>query len=312
MYRPTAEWPTRKPTYRPTHPTMPNMPSEPTNVPTVVPSVDPTSWPTMWPSPSPTNKWPTNKPTEEPTGSPTTTPIDYVSTSSTTEWPTPEPTPNPLTNPVAAPTRSPTLRPSIEPTSNPITAVTTEPILWSLTTTDVTTIGCPVCMADTVFVDPYLDEEKGYFAVPLPPKDVQYSAQSESVNLDVGVNNALSNDRDPITSVLMADVKGGGDSDKKIDFSTLCYIVLLLIISCNAVVCSWHVMKGERREAIMGYFAGKKITAKMNETDVSDSDSEMDEELDYYDDREDDDDEYRTSSEPDHDSQALNESDRGL
>merc|ERR1719334_1604717 len=290
--RPT-EWPTRKPTYRPTHPTMPNMPSEPTNVPTVVPSVDPTSWPTMWPSPSPTNKWPTDRPTEEPTGSPTTGPIEFVanSTSSTTEWPTPEPTPNP----VKVPTESPSPGPTERPTSEPITAVTTEPILWSLTTTDVTTIGCPVCLADAVFVDPYLDEEKGYFAVPLPPKDVQYSAQSESINVDVGsgTDSALINDRDPITSVLMADVKGGGDSDKKIDFSTLCYIVLLLIISCNAIVCSWHVMKGERREAIMGYFKGNTITAQMSETDVSDSDSEMDEELDYYDDREDDDDEYR-------------------
>jgi len=170
-------------------------------------------------------------------------------------------------------------------------------------------------LADAVFVDPYLDDDKGYFAVPLPPKDVQYSAaaQSESViDVDGAADSALTNNRDPITSVLMADVKGGGSTDKKIDFSTLCYIVLLLIISCNAIVCSWHVMKGERREAIMGYFAGKKITAKMSETDVSDSDSEMDEELDYYDDREDDDDEYRTSSEPDHDSQALNESDRGL
>jgi len=148
--------------------------------------------------------------------------------------------------------------------------------------------------------------------VPLPPKDVQYSAQSAVGNVisDVGGDSAVSNDRDPITSVLMADVKGGGDSDKKIDFSTLCYIVLLLIISCNAVVCSWHVMKGERKEAIMGYFAGKKITAKMSETDVSDS--EMDEELDYYDDREDDD-EYRTSSDPDRDSDHdFNESDRGL
>ena len=123
-------------------------------------------------------------------------------------------------------------------------------------------------------------------AVPLPPKDV-LSADSGVINVDSG----LTNDRDAITSVLLADVKGGGNSENKIDFSTMCYVVLLVIISCNAIVCSWHVMKAERKDYIMGYFAGSKITAKVTESDISDSEIE---EEDYYD-REDDD-EYRTSS----------------
>jgi len=144
-----------------------------------------------------------------------------------------------------------------------------------------------VCLADTPFVDPYSDTSRGVAAVPLPPKDV-LSANS--------VDSVLSNDRDPIQSVLMTDhIKGGGDASKKINFSTLCYVVLLVIIACNAVVCSWHVMKAERKEMIMGYLKGGRITAKMSETDVSDtdSDSQMEEE-DYYD--RDDDDEYRSSS----------------
>lgn len=112
--------------------------------------------------------------------------------------------------------------------------------------------------------------------------------------INVDDHSALSNDRAPITSVMYTDVhgRGGGDSGKKIDFSTMCFVVLLVIISCNAVVCSWHVMKEERKDMIRGYFAGDSITAKVSETDVSES--EMEEE-DYYDDREDDD-EYRTSS----------------
>lgn len=167
------------------------------------------------------------------------------------------------------------------------------------------TVQCPVCFSDIPFDDPYADSSRGSPAVPLPPKDIQF-ANMVAMNVDEGdaVNadsaNALSNDRDPIQSVLMADVKGGGNTDKKIDFSTLCYIVLLVIISCNAVVCSWHVMKAERKDAIMGYFKGNTITAQTSETDVSDSDSQMDE-ADYYDEREDDDDEYRSSSDPDRD-----------
>lgn len=155
---------------------------------------------------------------------------------------------------------------------------------------------CPVCLADTVFVDPYSDESRGYLAVPLPPKDVLSAADSGMINVDDGDYSALSNDHDAITSVLLTDVKGGGDAGNKIDFSTMCYVVLLVIISVNAIVCSWHVMKAERKDSIMGYFAGSKITAKVTETDCSDSDSEMEEE-DYYD-REDDD-EYRTSSDLD-------------
>lgn len=146
---------------------------------------------------------------------------------------------------------------------------------------------CPVCLADAAFVDPYSDDSRGYLAVPLPPKDV-IAADGGVMNVDHG---AMSNDHDAITSVLLTDVKGGGDAGNKIDFSTMCYVVLLVIISVNAIVCSWHVMKAERKDSIMGYFAGNKITARATETDVSDSDME---EEDYYD-REDDD-EYRTSS----------------
>jgi len=174
-------------------------------------------------------------------------------------------------------------------------------------------VSCPICLADTPFDDPYNDSSRGYPAVPLPPKDVEFSSNINIMNVDDDASsansesiNALSNDRDAIQSVLMADVKGGGDADKKIDFSTLCYVVLLLIISCNAVVCSWHVMKAERKEAIMGYFKGNTITAQTSETDVSDSDSQLEEE-DCYDDREDDDDEYRSSSDSDRD---LNDEDR--
>jgi len=146
-------------------------------------------------------------------------------------------------------------------------------------------------MADEPFVDPYSDASRGQLAVALPPKDV-LAADSGMINVDD--HSALSNDRDPITSVMYTDVhgRGSGDSGKKIDFSTMCFVVLLVIISCNAVVCSWHVMKEERKDMIRGYFAGDSITAKVSETDVSES--EMEEE-DYYDDREDDD-EYRTSS----------------
>jgi len=147
-----------------------------------------------------------------------------------------------------------------------------------------------VCLSDTAFVDPYLDATRGVAAVPLPPKDV-LSANSEVLNVDA----ALSNDRDPIISVLTTNAKGGGDASKKINFSTMCYVVLLLIISCNAVVCSWHVMKAERKEMIMGYLKGSRITAKMSETDVSDSDSDSQmEEEDYYD--RDDDSEYQSPS----------------
>jgi len=123
------------------------------------------------------------------------------------------------------------------------------------------------------------------------------AADSGLINVDEGglsEHSAMSNARDPITSVMYTDVNGrnSGGNGYKIDFSTLCFVVLLVIISCNAVVCSWHVMKEERKELIRGYFAGNTITAKVSESDVSES--EVDEE-DYYDDREDDD-EYRTSS----------------
>jgi len=148
-------------------------------------------------------------------------------------------------------------------------------------------------MADEPFVDPYSDASRGDEAVPLPPKDV-LAADSGMINVDGGGHGAFSNDRDPISSVMYTDVhgRGGGDNGKKIDFGTMCFVVLLVIIACNAVVCSWHVMREERKELIRGYFAGDSITAKVSETDVSES--EVDEE-DYYDDREDDDD-YRTSS----------------
>lgn len=138
-------------------------------------------------------------------------------------------------------------------------------------------------------MDPYLDASRGIAAVPLPPKDVLSSSANS-------VASAMSNDRAPITSVFMTNAKGGGDASKKIDFSTMCYVVLLLIIACNAFVCSWHVMKAERKEMIMGYLKGSRITAKLSETDVSDSDSDSQmEEEDYYD-RDDDDDEYRSST----------------
>lgn len=149
---------------------------------------------------------------------------------------------------------------------------------------------CPVCLADDEFDDPYLNDDIGsfVFAVPLPPKDVQFG-HSAALNMDA---QSLSN---VIYSDVSAENKKGGQGPK-VEFATLSYIVLLLIVLCNAVVCSWHAMKGKNKEAVMGYVSKGYATTKIVETDVSDIDD-------------DDNDEYRTSTDHDVDDFTDDESD---
>jgi len=147
---------------------------------------------------------------------------------------------------------------------------------------------CPVCLADDEFDDPYLSDDIGsfVFAVPLPPKDVQFgAAHSAALNMD-GNTQSLSN-------VIYSDVSAENKKGHKVEFATLSYIVLLVIVLCNAVVCSWHAMKGQNKEAVMGYVSKGYATTKIVETDVSDID---------------DDDEYRTSTDHDVDDFTDDES----
>jgi len=147
--------------------------------------------------------------------------------------------------------------------------------------------ACPVCLADESFDDPFSNDDIGYFAVPLPPRDVQFG-HSAALNVD-GMDTSSSfrvNDRQGMSSVIYSDVTGSGrEQGHKVDFSTMSYVVLLLIVACNAVVCSWHAMKNDKKEAMRGYLSGHRVSTKIIETDVSDVDE----------------DEYRTSSDLEND-----------
>ena len=84
---------------------------------------------------------------------------------------------------------------------------------------------------------PYSNEEIGYFAVPLPPKDVQFG-HSAALNVDVGGGNSSSykmNERQGLSSVIYSDVNGqGGGTCHKVDFSTA--------RQARRVLCVWRAL----------------------------------------------------------------------
>jgi len=60
--------------------------------------------------------------------------------------------------------------------------------------------------------------------------------------------------------------------------SNIKYFMVLFIVFVNIIVCLWFVLKAEKREVIMGYFAGHKVHTKiLSEAQIEDSDDEEDE-----------------------------------
>jgi len=319
--RPT-QWPTRHPTVRPSHdptpaptpyptrptfsptpnptnnyttltptddPTSAEPSSSPTKAPSDLPSLAPTWEPTLWPShhptawtKKPTTAWPTPEPTPLPTKWPTFWPTDH---------PTPEPTPDSVDDmpettedtddddaaEVFVPTGHPTPEPTAKPTGSPIFSV-----------------QCPVCLADidedgNTFIDPYSDEYRGYLATPLPPKDVQFAAKkSMAANILGSVQY-----ENPITNMVYKNGNVGGHATKAVtDYSLISYILILLIISCNVIMCSWYILKPDKKEMILGYLSAQRTSVKtLEEDDVTDSE-DIDDDIN-------DEDEYRTSTDID-------------
>ena len=236
---------------------------------------------TMWPTPSPLiHSWPSSKPetstiyttesnvTPEPTPNPTMFPTESPSGS-----PTSDPTNFPTENPISAPSLSPTLYPTPEPTMRP-TNISKSTLMPSTSTTMevfVTTNLCPVCLSDIDdSAETYSDDEHSYFALPLPPKDIVFTAHSVGLNKrhSLPLNVMYTN----------KDYEDGQVEDDGEHHSNIKYFMVLFIVSVNIIVCLWFVLKAEKREVIMGYFAGHKVHTKiLSEAQIEESDDEEDE-----------------------------------
>ena len=322
-----SEWPTKIPTFRPSHdptpaptvpptkptdsptpnptndfttllpskaPTTDNPTSAPTESPSEAPTFSPTFEPTSWPTKKPTG-WPSKWPTKWPTPWPTNKPI-VPTTELPSEWPTPEPTPMPSKWPTFWPTGFPTPEPTDRPTTGPTD--TAEPTQQEALST------CPICLADIdddddSFIDPYNDDYKGYYVELNPPKYEQFSAHSSSASSMA--NNVRNRDNSlPITNVFYTDNMDKNDGMNKhiSDWSSISYLILLFILSCNVIMCTWYILRPDKKELILGYISGQQqhsSTKTLDECDVTDSDI--------------DDDEYQTSTDIDNDDYTDDESD---
>merc|ERR1712087_135980 len=96
------------------------------------------------------------------------------------------------------------------------------------------------------------------------------AAHSAALNMDGNM------DTQSLSNVIYSDVSSKNKKGHRVEFATLSYIVLLVIVLCNAVVCSWHAMKAHNKEAVMGYVSKGYATTKIVETDVSDIDDDDD------------------------------------
>merc|ERR1719382_2068445 len=121
----------------------------------------------------------------------------------------------------------------------------------------VTTNLCPVCLSDIdddTFDDDANNSNNVYFALPLPPKDIVFTAHS------VGLNERHSL---PMNVMYTDEDYEHKDIGRYKHHSNMKYFIILFIVSVNIILCLWFVLKSKKKEELMGYFAGHKVHRKV-------------------------------------------------